>query len=200
MATMTKAQANTALAKLGWKGNPHQSFEDKVRAFQIGWNLGTALKVDGDFGPKTSNALAISLARHKAGKTTCSAHFSFSEFACKCNGRFSSCRRIWIHRGHVRRLEGYRGRVGGQVFIESGCRCKGRNGEVHGASMSQHMFGVATDVRPLRSLGQKLEAKAFAGLGWKRSNKKVIHVDSRDLGGHNNGGSPQHPITWAYAS
>jgi zinc D-Ala-D-Ala carboxypeptidase len=201
MATMmATAQAKAGLAKLGWQGNPHQGFESKVRAFQTGWNLGPALRVDGDFDQDTSDALVISLARLKAGKGTCSAHFSFAEFACKCNGRFKSCRRIWIHRGHVRRLEAYRDRVGGQVIIESGCRCKGRNDEVGGASMSQHMFGLATDVRGLRSLGQKLEAKAFAGLGYKRSNKKVIHVDSRDLGDHNTGGSPAHPITWVYAS
>jgi len=125
MTTLTRAQANAALNKLGWSGNPHLGFAEKVRGFQTGWNLGEALEVDGDFGPKTSAALATSLARHLTGRSTCSAHFSFDEFACKCEGLYRNCRRIWIVRGHVRRLEAYRDRVGGAVQIVSGCRCEG---------------------------------------------------------------------------
>jgi len=63
------------------------------------------------------------------------------------------------------------------------------------------MYGTATDVVALRTLGQRLEAKAFAGLGYKKSNRRVIHVDSRDLGSKNKTGStPKHPATWVYAS
>jgi hypothetical protein len=45
--------------------------------------------------------------------------------------------------------------------------------------------------------------KLFAGLGFKGSTGKVIHVDSRDKSGHNNNnttGSPADPTTWKYAT
>jgi zinc D-Ala-D-Ala carboxypeptidase len=198
-ATMTVAQAKSMLVAIGFD-NARRAFDTAVRGFQAGWNLGDALAVDGDFGPKTSAALATSFARHRQGKATMSAHFSYSEFRCHCGGVFADCRRIWTLRAHVRRLEVYRDNVAAQVRIVSGCRCPGRNLKVGGSSSSQHLFGAASDIEGLVSLQKRIEMRLFAGLGFKGATGKVIHVDSRDKSGHNlTGSSPADPATWRYA-
>lgn len=198
--TMTTKQAKAMLKAIGFD-NAGRDFATAVKGFQTGWNLGPKLRPDSDFGPLTSAALATSFKRHRAKKPTMSAHFSFVEFRCKCGGAFRDCRRIWVKRRHVRRLEAYRAKVGEPVRIISGCRCKGRNKAVGGATSSQHMFGVATDVEALRTVEQRREMKLFAGLGFRRSSRKVVHCDSRDRGGHNlTGGTPARPTTWKYAS
>lgn len=200
MATMTRAQAKAALIAIGFD-NANRNFGAAVTGFQRGWNLGPALAVDGDFGPLTSAALAISFARHRAGKPTMSAHFSYVEFKCKDGGKFPECQRIWTLRTHVRRLEVYRSRLGGPVRIVSGCRCKPHNAAIGGARKSQHMFGAATDIQGLLTLKQRMRLELFAGLGHKRSTGKVVHVDSRDVSGHNTtGGTPRNPTTWQYAT
>jgi hypothetical protein len=200
MATMTTQQAKTMLKALGFD-NAGRNFTAAVRGFQAGWNLGAALAVDGDFGPLTSDALATSYARHHNGQSTMSAHFSYIEFQCKCGGRFADCQRIWELRSHVRRLEAYRTKIGKPVRIVSGCRCKGHNKAVGGAKLSQHLFGGASDIEALVTVPAKREMKLFAGLGFKSSNNKVVHVDSRDVSGHNTtGGSPTQPTTWKYAT
>jgi hypothetical protein len=199
MATMTRQQAKTALRAIGFD-NASSNFPVAVRGFQTGYNLGAALAVDGDFGPLTSDALAKSYARHRAGKPTMSEHFSYIEFRCK-GPAIAECQRIWTLRVHVRRLEAYRAKIGKPVAIVSGCRCKQRNTDVGGAKSSQHLFGAASDIRPLATVGEKERMKLFAGLGFQQSTKKVVHVDSRDKSGHNTtGGTPTNPTKWKYAS
>ena len=66
MATLTRAQATTILRRLGWRVRTTSEFTRCVRHFQAGWNLGTALSVDGSVGAKTSAALLKSEARRKA--------------------------------------------------------------------------------------------------------------------------------------
>ncbi len=198
--TMSTKQAKTMLMAIGFD-NASRDFTAAVTGFQAGWNLGPALADDGDFGPLTSAALATSFARHRARKPTMSAHFSYVEFRCKCGGAFRDCQRIWVRRAHVRRLEAYRAKLGQPIRIISGCRCKGRNKAVGGAKSSQHMFGAATDIEALRTVEQRREMKLFAGLGFRRSSRKVVHVDSRDKSGKNlTGGSPVRPTEWEYAS
>lgn len=198
--TMSTKQAKAMLKAIGFD-NASRDFTAAVKGFQLGWNLGPRLRPDSDFGPLTSAALAKSFKRKRAKKPTMSKHFSYVEFRCKCGGAFRDCRRIWVKRSHVRRLEKYRAKVGEPVRIISGCRCKGRNRAVGGASKSQHMFGVATDVEALRTVEQRREMKLFAGLGFRRSSRKVVHCDSRDKGGKNTtGGTPTRPTTWKYAS
>ena len=198
--TMSTQQAKAMLKAIGFD-NAGRNFPAAVEGFQLGWNLGPALQPDGRFGPLTSAALAKSYARHRAGKPTMSAHFSYWEFRCKCEGAFPDCQRNWQKRGHVRRLEAYRAQVGQSITIISGCRCKGRNKAAGGAKSSQHMFGAATDIEALVTVEQRREAKLFAGLGFRRSSHKVVHVDSRDIGGHNlTGGTPIRPTTWEYAT
>jgi uncharacterized protein YcbK (DUF882 family) len=130
-----------------------------------------------------------------------SAHFSYLEFRCKCEGKFPDCQRIWTKRAHVRRLEAYRASVRETITIKSGCRCPGRNKSAGGAKNSQHMFGVATDIEALVTVETRRKAKLFAGLGFRRSSRMVVHVDSRDVGGRNlTNGTPLRPTTWEYAT
>jgi zinc D-Ala-D-Ala carboxypeptidase len=199
MATMTRAQAKTALRAIGFD-NANSNFPVAVRGFQTGYNLGPALRVDGDFGPLTSAALAKSYARRRKGQPTMSAHFSYSEFRCK-GPAIPECRRIWVLRALVRKLEAYRARIGKPVAIVSGCRCRQRNTAVGGAKSSQHLFGAASDIRPLTTLGAKEEMVLFSGLGYQQSSGKCVHVDVRHLSGHNTtGGTPANPTKWKYAS
>lgn len=200
MGAMSTEQAKTMLKAIGFD-NAARDFPTAVRGFQTGWNLGAALSVDGKFGPLTSAALATSFARHRQGKPTMSAHFSYVEFQCKCGGRFSDCQRIWEKREHVRRLEAYRASVRAPVRIASGCRCEGHNRAVGGAAASQHLFGASSDLVGLVSLSKMASFKLFAGLGFQRSTGRVVHADSRDISGHKpSGGEPSAPTTWQYNS
>lgn len=197
---LTRAQATPMLLAIGFD-NARLDYLTAVRGFQTGWNLGAALKVDGIVGEKTSAALSTSFARQRQGKSTMSAHFSFVEFRCNDGSRFPECKRIWVLRDHVRRLEAYRAKITAPVRIVSGCRCKRHNTAVGGAASSQHLFGTASDIQGLASLDQKKKFALFAGLGFQESTNRVVHVDSRDRGGHNlTGGRPTAPTTWKYAS
>ena len=200
MADLTTAQARAMLKAIGFD-NAGRSYVAAVKGFQVGWNLGAALAVDGKVGPKTSAALRTSFARQRAGKPTMSAHFSYIEFRCKDGGKFPNCQRVWMRRSHIRRLEAYRAKIGKPIRIVSGCRCKDHNKAIGGAKSSQHMFGVASDIDGRLTVSQRQRLALFAGLGFKQSTGKVIHVDSRDKGGHNlTGGSPTIPTTWEYAT
>jgi hypothetical protein len=199
-ATMSNQQAKAMLKAMGFD-NASRDFSAAVKGFQMGWNLGPALDPDGSFGPLTSAALAKSFARHRKGQPTMSAHFSFIEFRCKDGGAFPECQRIWELRAHVRRLEAYRAKVGVVVRIVSGCRCKRHNRAVGGATSSQHLFGAASDILGLRTVPQRQQMRLFAGLGFQESTGKVVHVDSRDVSGHNTtNGSPARPTVWKYAT
>jgi Peptidase M15 len=200
MATLSATQAKAMLEAIGFD-NANRNFGLAVEGFQKGWNLGAALIVDGDWGPLTSAALATSYARHRKGQSTTSAHFSYSEFKCKDDGKFPECQRVWILRSHIRRLEVYRAKIGGPVRIVSGCRCTRHNQEVGGATASQHLFGAASDIEGRLTVQQEEALKLFAGLGFKQSTGKVVHVDSRDLSGHNLTHSlPTSPAVWQYAT
>jgi hypothetical protein len=62
------------------------------------------------------------------------------------------------------------------------------------------MFGVATDIRGVTSVSRMRSYQLFAGIGYSISSGKVLHVDSRDVGGHNSThGSPSAPTIWEYA-
>ncbi len=198
--TLSTRDARAMLKAIGFD-NAGRSFTVAVRGFQRGWNLGDALEPDADLGPLTSDALRISFARHLQGLPTMSAHFSYVEFRCKCGGAFASCERIWELRTEVRRLESYRAKIGGPVRVISGCRCKGRNQAVGGATASQHLFGAAADIEAKVTVETRRRFRLFAGLGFQSSTRKVVHVDSRDVSGHNTtGGKPTAPTEWQYAT
>lgn len=189
----TSAQATANLRALGFRG----TFDQMLGSFQRGWNLGPALVVDRLYGPKSDAALATSMRARAAGQGTMSAHFSFTEFQCRCGG-LPGCLGVWTLRTHVARLEAARAKVG-PIHIVSGCRCPAYNRRVGGAANSQHMYGSASDVAfPDRRVVASW--RLFAGIGYKGATGKVLHVDSRDVSGVNSThGSTTSPTTWVYA-
>jgi hypothetical protein len=62
------------------------------------------------------------------------------------------------------------------------------------------MFGVATDIPGKMTTAQMKSYGLFAGIGFSQSSGRVLHVDSRDIGGHNlTKGSTKNPTIWRYA-
>jgi hypothetical protein len=200
MTTLTRQQAGSILNNLGWRVNTNARLDRAILDFQRGWLLGTPLARDGILGPATSAALLKSEANRRAGRGTASAHFSFSEFKCQCGGAYAACKRIWIAREQIASLEKYRTALGGAVTVVSGCRCPDRNRAVGGVSNSQHIYGYATDIRGQMSWSKVKALKCFGAIGYQKSTGRVLHVDRRDLSGHNNGGSLSAPIVYTYAS
>lgn len=207
--------AKGILTNLGFRVNSSSRYRQAIRDFQAGWNLGTALEIDGVKGEKTSDALTLSEKRRKAGSGTLSPNFSFKEFQCKCGGRYSSCRRIngegdagttgpdkHVLRYLVQGLEVLRKEEYASVglSIVSGYRCPGWNKVQKGASSSQHLFGGAADIAQRASTKEVKGLKKFSGIGYQGSTGKVRHVDVRSVTGHNTtSGSTTNPTIWKYA-
>jgi hypothetical protein len=192
MSILTPSQATSILRNLGFRIRNASDYRQAVRDFQIGWNLGNALADHGLVGARTSNALRLSESRRRQGKGTLSANFSYVEFRCKCGGRFTTCRRIFIIRVQIQRLEAYRRRVGHPVTVVSGYRCPGHNNSVGGATHSQHMVGTACDVPGVLTRAQVRALGTFTGIGYSSSTGRVLHVDSRS-------GNVNSPAEWRYA-
>lgn len=198
--TYTQAQTTVILRNLGFRVRSTGEYAQALRTFQNGYNLGAWLRVDGLNGPSTSSALARSEANRRAGRSTASAHFSFSEFRCACGGTYTGCRVVLVRRELLQSLERYRARVG-VVRIASGYRCPRRNAAVGGASNSQHMYGVAVDVGYQLSDVSVRALRVASGIGRSTSSHKVRHMDRRDISGHNlTGGTLANPTIWNYAS
>lgn len=198
MANLTQSQATVYLRELGWRVRTTNEFKQQVMNFQRGWNLGVALEVDGEVGTNTSAALRKSIARKRSGLSDASAHFSFSEFACKCGGRYASCTRIKILRVQIQRLEKYREQSGAFRPV-SGYRCPLHNDAVGGAKNSQHLYGGSADVPQVLPWRKVRDMRLFAGIGYVGATGKVAHVDSRDKTGQNTtSGTPSNPTIWVY--
>ncbi len=211
MSSLSSAAAKTILTRLGFRVNTDARYRQAVKDFQAMWNLGTTLDIDGLVGPKTSAALALSERRRRSGLGTASAHFSFSEFACHCGGRFAACRRIagegklgnGRHVGRVllQDLEATRAKFYPHgMSIVSGYRCDGHNSAVGGATSSQHRWGAAADIAPVASTNAIKATHRFAGIGFQGSSGKVRHVDRRDVSGVNpTHGTRTAPTVWRYS-
>ncbi len=186
-----------ALATLGWPTDT-----EGVRQFQRAYHFirDAYLTVDGIIGPKTTAAIANSLARHKAGKGDISANFSAREFACRCGGKLPGCRRVkltWELLHGLERLRAAMDTKQGSGFaglsIVSGYRCEAYNASIPGsASRSQHMSGTAADVPGVLTLAEVESLRWFRGIGYGAQGGKVTHVDVRP-------GSGSSPATWSYA-
>lgn len=199
MTVLTKMEIAGILSRLGFRTDSSVRITQAVKDFQNGWNLGGTLVVDGLVGPLTQSALLGSDHRRQLGQSTASSHFSFSEFACKCNGKYASCRRIWVMRQLLQSLETYRSHSG-PLKIVSGCRCPSYNSyDIHGAADSQHIYGSASDVEHKFPWTTVATWQVFAGIGYSKASGLVAHVDRRDVSGHNNGGTLAKPMTWLYA-
>lgn len=190
----TTEEIQQALKDLGWPikvdGDYGETTQRAVTDFQRGFAFYNLL-IDGHAGPQTCAALSGSL--YLGGKA--SPHFTFREFASKGNH--------WIrtNRHLIRGLEQIRERYGPFSPV-SGYRDPSYNHSIGSVPNSQHVYGNASDIPA--SLGVTLSAVkrlgAFSGLGIKRSNGRVIHVDVRHLGPNTTGGTVSNPTVWYYAS
>lgn len=72
-------------------------------------------------------------------------HFSKSEFACKCGGKYCDGFPAEISRRVVEVLDTVREYAGKPVVVSSGVRCKNHNKSVGGVENSYHMKGRAAD-------------------------------------------------------
>ena len=178
--------------------------------------LGWPVPVDGQYGPKTRDAVrafqrglasyrsgrrwirSTLRATGKAGPLTRACLRSSAKNGGRCSQHFTfrewkSKGNGWIHvdRRHVRAMERYRRRVGRGVDIVSGYRDQKHNQRVGGATLSRHVNGDASDLVPTLTLAQVKALKVFTGIGVQRASGKVRHVDNRP-------GSTGSPTVWYY--
>ena len=179
------------LKKLGWPlkvdGEMGKETFSGIKDFQRGfawWDL----LIDGNAGIKTKEALRYAV----ENEGCCSLHFKFTEFRSKGNGW------IKVHRSLIRGLEEVRDKVG-PLTILSGYRDPAHNARVGGATSSQHLHGNACD--PVKDLPLDVVkgVRRFSGIGIRRADNKVRHVDVRHEGPNTTGGTPQNPTIWFYA-
>jgi zinc D-Ala-D-Ala carboxypeptidase len=190
MANLTQSQATVILRHLGWRVRTTAEFTRCIKNFQAGWYLGPALSVDGSVGAKTSAALLLSESRRRAGKPTASAHFSFSEVACHCGGKYASCWRIWQKRAAFAMMEGYRAKSGRAFKVVSGCRCPSNNAAVGGSKTSRHLSGLASDTQAIYSVPRVKGWAVATHIGYGRLSRKVKHID---MGA---GATRAHPLVY----
>lgn len=144
--------------------------------------------VDGYAGPQTWTALAHAIANNLG----CGRHFRFAEFNSKGDGW------IKVNRVLVRGLDSYRDRYGPTPVV-SGYRDPAHNRKVDGKPNSQHLYGNAADIPAVAALGAVKNLRLFSGIGVRRSDGKVVHVDVRHAGPNTTGGTPDNPTAWYYA-
>lgn len=188
-----KPDVKRILSLLGWRVDTEARYVQAVKDFQGVWNLGPALTVDGNAGPKTHAALKISEARRKAGRGDISEHFSTHELDCKCLGKYASCRRIWATRRLIQALEKYR-TLSGPFTPISVCRCPRHNATVGGSTNSPHMSGLAADVPAVYSVSRVRALRVFTNIGYNSKGGTVRHVDVRS----NTTGTVTSPRTYPY--
>jgi lysozyme len=190
---MSTKEVQRALATVGWPidvdgawgPQTHGAVEDFQRGFAF-WSL----LVDGHAGPKTQEALKASLDHD--GR--CSPHFKFTEFTSSGNG--------WIkmHRALVLGLEDYRDLVGGPVAVVSGYRDPARNAAIPGAAKnSQHLYGNAADIVPVKPTVDVKALRRFSGIGYQGASGLVRHVDVRHVGPNTTRSSVRNPAIWIYS-
>lgn len=114
-----------------------------------------------------------------------SPHFSRRELECKC-GCMTPQGVVHNLAALAEHLEDLRARVGTPLIIFSGYRCPQHNAAVGGASMSQHVQGLAADVASktvtparVRKAAEAVPQFRAGGIGTYRT---WIHVDIRRNG------------------
>ena len=111
-----------------------------------------------------------------------SRNFSRHEFACKCG-----CGEAEVSPLLIEQLQRLRDYTGEPVRITSGRRCEAHNAAVGGAKNSQHLLGLAADIRAegwtakdlLRVLRVLVRANAlYVGYAYVVT-ENVVHIDVR---------------------
>lgn len=105
-----------------------------------------------------------------------SEHFTKKELACKCCGELGP-----IKIELIAALEVLRRLAGCPLIVTSGYRCKKHNAEAGGAKDSQHLKGMAADVKaknltPLELFALAVQIPAIKGVGLY---KNWVHIDVR---------------------
>ncbi|WP_166346035.1 D-Ala-D-Ala carboxypeptidase family metallohydrolase [Phytoactinopolyspora limicola] len=151
--------------------------EGAVRRFQSAYGLG----VDGIAGPQTHTQL--NWLESSDGSTR---HFAWSEFHSRDGSGFGGGRvGTATVRENVRRLmyklEAVRRKGGNNAcIINSGFRSIRHNSNVGGSSNSQHMYGIAADIRiNNRSVSQVISYSQTSGFSGIIRYNTHTHVDSR---------------------
>jgi len=109
-----------------------------------------------------------------------SKYFSESEFKCKCPGYCKD--EVTIDMTLVKYLDELRANVG-PISISSGVRCRKWNDQIGGVKYSQHLKGLAVDIRVRSSVHRRLLLShiapnfKFTGVG---VGENFIHVDIRE--------------------
>ncbi|MEM9422931.1 MAG: D-Ala-D-Ala carboxypeptidase family metallohydrolase [Pseudomonadota bacterium] len=105
-------------------------------------------------------------------------HFSISELACRCGGRFCHAE-YWHDPLFLDALEALRAEVGRPLIVTSGHRCDQWNAAVGGAPLSQHKT-LAVDIalagHDRHALRKAANEQGFTGQGLARS---FLHLDRR---------------------
>jgi zinc D-Ala-D-Ala carboxypeptidase len=189
---MTTEEVQEALRNLGWPIDADGVFGPKtfeaVMDFQRGYAF-SMLRIDGHAGEQTQEALRHAV--QSGGRT--SPHFRFVEFKSKGNGW------IKLSRDLVLGLEEYRDLVGGPVAIDSGYRDPAHNKAVGGAKNSQHLYGNAADLDPVKPVAPVKQLQRFSGIGYQGATGLVRHVDVRHIGPNTTGGTVRDPTIWRYS-
>lgn len=108
-----------------------------------------------------------------------SAHFSRKEFECRCCGRLQLSQKL------LDGLEALRELAGVPVVVNAGYRCPRHNREIGGVPGSEHIHGLAADIR-LRGLSLQqmyefaLQVPQFAAGGIGAYDDDFLHVDVRE--------------------
>lgn len=113
----------------------------------------------------------------KGVNTPISKNFKSSEFDCHC--KLPECKWTLIDLEHVKKLQEKRDKLGRSIKINSAYRCAEHNKLVGGATNSQHVQGIATDIvvegMTPDEVAKEME-DSFNGLG---KYDTFTHVDSR---------------------
>jgi uncharacterized protein YcbK (DUF882 family) len=109
-----------------------------------------------------------------------SAHFSDAELACHHCG-VNACQQVLVDA-----LEALRAAAGVPISIDDAYRCAIHNAQVGGVPDSQHVQGIAADIKiqgmtPIQMYSAALKVPAFAngGIGVTLGPTGYIHVDTR---------------------
>jgi len=106
-----------------------------------------------------------------------SPHFSDAELACHHCG-VNECKQSLVDA-----LEAFRAIVGKAVIVSSAYRCPQHNAEAGGADRSEHVEGLAADIRVAEMSPADMETAArrvpaIRGIG-RNDHQQYIHVDVR---------------------
>lgn len=105
-------------------------------------------------------------------------------FDCKCNNE--DCTHTYVSMATMDFIQEMRTDLGYPMTFNSGYRCPVHNKAEGGASYSQHIFGIAVDIRPVDNDPKKLHeihvyaTGALPDRGGIAKYKSFVHIDLRE--------------------